>query len=220
MIVYCWVIDGKPFKSIDKHLVPKGIEPQEFETENPSDIIYDPQAGQWRIKTEAEKLRAHKERAIKEIDDKAQEYINKTFKSLDWGDDEADALTSIGNTIDVLLGKILFLLIEDLKNQNKDTSQITVSEFWKKTVLYFAGEYNPNEAIQDLQSLGVTDATIQKVLPLIGELVKTASLKYWDEEVWNYAETIKAQIQKMTSIEEIDQLMSSIQFPPPPGGKG
>jgi len=156
---------------------------------------------------------------IKELDTKIQQYIDNTFRELDWGNNEADALASIRNTIDVKLGEILYLLEEDLKAQGKDTSAVTVSSFWKKAALYFAGKYSSDQAIQELQALGVTDETIQKVIPLLEEAISAAALKLWDEQVWDYEEEVEEQIQKATSIEQIDQLMENLNFPPPPGGE-
>jgi len=45
-----------------------------------------------------------------------------------------------------------------------------------------------------------------------------ASLIYWTEGVWKHEEKLEEAIQKAASIEEIDQLMENLTFPPPPGG--
>jgi hypothetical protein len=173
----------------------------------------------WRDKSNDEILQEKKENALKAINAKTQQYLDNAFRELDWGNNEADALASIQNTIDVSLGQILYLLEEDLKSQGKDTSKITVSTFWKRAALYLAGEYTSDDAMQEMQSLGVSDQTIQEVLPLLQEIIEAAALKLWDEEVWRYEEKLEEAIQNATSIEEIGQILQSIQFPPPPGGE-
>jgi len=219
-MIYAFVVNNElHFTKIQK-AIPKSAEIIKAFEDNVdlTDIIFDGQ--EIRIKTKEEKLQEYKSRKVEELNSKVQQYIDNTFRELDWGNNEADALASIRNTIDVKLGEILYLLEEDLKAQGKDTSAVTVSSFWKKAALYFAGKYSSDQAIQELQALGVTDETIQKVIPLLEEAISAAALKLWDEQVWDYEEKLEEQIQKATSIEEIDQLMDSIQFPPPPGGEG
>jgi len=156
-------------------------------------------------------LQKHRETQIRELNQKTKAYIERTLKELDWGDSYEEALSELQNSALDSETRILYFLKPKI-------ADITLTQIREKVALYLAGAYTPQDLQKDLKEKGFTEEEIEKFLPLFAEAAEVASLIYWTEEVWKHEEKLEEQIQKATSIKEIDQLMDSIQFPPPPGG--
>ena len=164
------------------------------------------------IDQECELLK-HKEAQIAELNRKTKNFIAQTLKNLDWGDTYEEALSELQNSALDTETRILYFLKPKI-------ADITLTQIREKIALYLAGQYTTEDLQKELEKKGFTQEGIEKFLPLFAEAAEVASLIYWTEEVWKKEEELEKAIEEANSIEEIDQLMSSIQFPPPPGGEG
>ena len=153
-----------------------------------------------------------KKAQIAELNRRTKDYITQTLKALDWGDTYEEALSELQNSALDTETRILYFLKPKI-------ADITLTQIRGKIALYLAGQYITEDLQKELSEKGFTQEEIEKFLPLFTEAAEVASLIYWTEEVWEHEEELEEAIRKATSIKEIDQLMSSIQFPPPPGGE-
>lgn len=167
--------------------------------------------GKWRIKTKEEKFQEYKQTQIAKLNRKAKDYIAQILKELDWGVSYEEALSELQNSALDAETRILFFLKPKIAG-------ITLTQIREKVALYLASQYTTENLQKELSEKGFTQEEIERFLPLFAEAAEVASLIYWTEEVWKKEEELEETIQKTESIEEIDRLMSSIQFPPPPGG--
>jgi len=119
-------------------------------------------------------------------------YINKKLSSID--EDLAD-LTSEAQVIE---GRILYLAA-------KEGISITTDEVKQKIALFIAGSYTEQDAVNDLKEKGLSDETIQKILPLLARGVEIAKILNWKEEIWDKEGELESQIDSMT-LEELLQL--------------
>jgi len=156
-------------------------------------------------------LQKHRETQIKELNQKTKAHIEKTLKELDWGDSYEEALSELQNSALDSETRILYFLKPKI-------ADITLTQIREKVALYLAEQYTTEDLQKELKEKGFTQEEIEKFLPLFAEAAEVASLIYWTEEIWKHEEKLEEEIQKAESVEEIDQLMGSIQFPPPPGG--
>jgi len=175
--------------------------------------IWDEKKKVWREKTKKEKLEEYKQNKIAGLNRRTKEYIAKILKNLDWGDTYEETLSELQNSALNTETRILYFL-------GRKIADITLTQIREKIALYLAGQYTTEDLQKELEKKGFTQEGIEKFLPLFAEAAEVASLIYWTEEVWKKEEELEKAIEEANSIEEIDQLMSSIQFPPPPGGEG
>ena len=119
-------------------------------------------------------------------------YIQSQLNNID--EDLAD-LTSEAQVIE---GRILYLAA-------KENVSITTDEVKQKIALFIAGSYTQQDAINDLQQKGLSDETIQKILPLLQRGVEIARILNWKEEIWAKEAELEDQIDGMT-LEELLQL--------------
>jgi len=94
-------------------------------------------------------------------------------------------------------------------------ADITLTQIREKLALYLAGQYTVNDLKTELTNNKFTQDEIEKFLPLFSEAAQIASLIYWIESVWRKEEEIEKQINNAQTIEEIDKIISSVQFPTP-----
>ncbi|GEM_PF-3495894 len=166
----------------------------------------------WREKTDDDVLKEEKETQIRKLNQKTKDYITKILRKLDWGNTYEEALSELQNSALDTETRILYFLKPKLDD-------ITLTQIREKIALYLAGQYTIEDLQKDLEEKSFTQEEIEKFLPLFAEAAEVANLIYWAEEVWEKEEELEEAILKATSIEEIDRLMASIQFPLPPGGR-
>jgi len=157
-------------------------------------------------------LQKDKKVQIAELNRKTKDFITRTLKNLDWGDTYEEALSELQNSALDTETRILYFL-------KPKVTDITLTQIREKLTLYLAGQYTTEDLQKELEEKGFTQEEIEKFLPLFAEAAEVASLIYWTEEVWKKEEELEEAIQKAASIEEIDQLMENLTFPPPPGGE-
>jgi len=157
-------------------------------------------------------LQKHKEAQIAKLNQRTKEYIAKILKDLDWGNTYEEALSELQNSALNAETRILYFL-------RPKVADITLTQIREKIALYLARQYTTEDLQKELEEKGFTQEEIEKFLPLFAEAAEVASLIYWTEEVWKYEEELEEAIQKAESVEEIDQLVENIAFPPPPGGE-
>jgi len=174
--------------------------------------IWDEREKVWREKTKDELLREYKETQIANLNRRTKSYIARTLKELDWGDTYEEALSELQNSALDTETRILYFL-------RPKVADITLTQIREKIALYLAGQYTTEDLQKELEEKGFTQEEIEKFLPLFAEAAEVASLIYWTGEVWKKEKELEGAIQKAASIEEIDQLMENLTFPPPPGGK-
>jgi len=119
-------------------------------------------------------------------------YIQQKLREID--EDLAD-LTSEAQVIE---GRILYLAA-------KEGISITTDEVKQKIALFIAGSYTQQDAINDLKGKGLSDETIQKILPLLARGVEIAKILNWKEEIWAKEAELESQIDGMT-LEQLLQL--------------
>jgi len=133
-----------------------------------------------------------KDLAKQEISSFTDSYIKQKLKEID--EDLAD-LTSEAQVIE---GRILYLAA-------KENVSITTDEVKQKIALFIAGSYTEQDAVNDLKEKGLSDETIQKILPLLQRGVEIARILSWKEEIWAKEAELESQIDGMT-LEELLQL--------------
>jgi len=119
-------------------------------------------------------------------------YVLKQLRKID--EDLAD-LTSEAQVIE---GRILYLAA-------KEGISITTDEVKQKIALFIAGSYTEQDAVNELKEKGLSDETIQKILPLLLREVEIAKILNWKEEIWAKEAELEDQIDGMT-LEELLQL--------------
>ena len=119
-------------------------------------------------------------------------YIRNVLNKID--EDLAD-LTSEAQVIE---GRILYLAA-------KEGITVTTDEVKQRIALFIAGSYTEQDAINDLKEKGLSDETIQKILPLLQRGVEIAKILNWKEEIWAKEAELESQIDGMT-LEQLLQL--------------
>jgi len=133
--------------------------------------------------------RAERKKGISSFTDS---YIQQKLREID--EDLAD-LTSEAQVIE---GRILYLAA-------KEGISITTDEVKQKIALFIAGFYTQQDAINDLKEKGLSDETIQKILPLLARGVEIAKILNWKEEIWTKEAELEEQVDAMT-LEQLLQL--------------
>ena len=174
--------------------------------------IWDERERVWREKTKEEKLQDYKDQKISTLNQHTKNYVAQILKNLDWGDTYEEALSELQNSALDTETRILYFLKPKI-------ADITLTQIREKITLYLAGSYTLQDLQKELEEKGFTQEEIEKFLPLFSEAAEVASLIYWTEEVWKHEEKLEEAIQKAAYIDEIDQLMENLTFPPPPGGE-
>ncbi|SMO75383.1 hypothetical protein SAMN06269117_1261, partial [Balnearium lithotrophicum] len=75
----------------------------------------------------------------------------------------------------------------------------------QKIALFIAGQYTEDDAIKELKDRGLSDETVQKILPLLQRGVEIAKILNWKEEIWAKEAELENQVDSMT-LEELLQL--------------
>ncbi|SMO76188.1 hypothetical protein SAMN06269117_12719, partial [Balnearium lithotrophicum] len=75
----------------------------------------------------------------------------------------------------------------------------------QKITLFIAGQYTEDDAIKELKDRGLSDETVQRILPLLQRGVEIAKILNWKEEIWAKEGELEKQIDSMT-LEELLQL--------------
>ena len=153
-----------------------------------------------------QKLQSKKIEAINFINNRAKQNILNNLKSQDWGNTYEECLSELQNTAISTETKILYFLKPKIPN-------LTLTQIRENIALYIAGQKTQDQIIQELQTAGLTQAEIDQYFELLTSAVEVAKLINWIEQVWNYVEQVETQIQNTTTIEELEQIMNSIQFP-------
>jgi len=141
------------------------------------------------VNDENGELKRYKKR---EVSKETDSYIHHILSSID--EDLAD-LTSEAQVIE---GRILYLAA-------KENVSITTDEVKQKIALFIAGSYTEQDAVNDLKEKGLSDETIQKILPLLARGVEIAKILNWKEEIWAKEAELESQIDGMT-LEQLLQL--------------
>jgi len=129
---------------------------------------------------------------IGEVSKQTDFYIQQQLQKID--EDLAD-LTSEAQVIE---GRILYLTA-------KEGISITTDEVKQKIALFIAGSYTEQDAVNELKEKGLSDETIQKILPLLARGVEIAKILNWKEEIWAKEAELESQIDGMT-LEQLLQL--------------
>ena len=133
-----------------------------------------------------------KDLAKQEISSFTDSYIKQKLKEID------EDLADITSEIQVIEGRILYLAA-------KENVSITTDEVKQKIALFVTGSYTEQDAINDLKEKGLSDETIQKILPLLQRGVEIASILNWKEEIWAKEAELESQIDNM-ALEQLLQL--------------
>jgi len=126
------------------------------------------------------------------ISETTSSYIKRKLQEID--EDLAD-LTSEAQVIE---GRILYLAA-------KENVSITTDEVKQKIALFIAGQYTQDDAVKELKEKGLSDETIQKILPLLQRGVEIARILNWKEEIWAKEAELESQMDGMT-LEQLLQL--------------
>jgi len=143
----------------------------------------------WNVPRDESQLKKAFKETVSWITDS---YIQLKLSSVD--EDLAD-LTSEAQVIE---GRILYLAA-------KENVPITTDEVKQKIALFVAGSYTEQDAVNDLKEKGLSDETIQKILPLLQRGVEIAKILNWKEEIWAKEAELEDQIDGMT-LEQLLQL--------------
>ena len=170
--------------------------------------IWDEQNKKWINKPEDLILKERKEDAISYLNIKAKQFITDILKELNWGDTYEEALTELQNTAISIETKILYFLKPKIPT-------VTLTEIREKLALYIAGQYSVDDLKTELSNNNFSDEEIEQFLPLFTEAARVASLIYWIESVWEEEEKLEEQINNAQSVDEINNILSSVQFPTP-----
>jgi len=119
-------------------------------------------------------------------------YIQQKLSSID------EDLADITSEAQIIEGRILYLAA-------KENVSITTDEVKQKIALFIAGSYTEQDAVNELKEKGLSDETIQKILPLLARGVEIAKILNWKEAIWKAEEKLESQIDSMT-IEQLLQL--------------
>jgi len=152
-----------------------------------SDKVWDDK--KWRAKTKEEKLQEYKETQIKELNQKTKAYIESFYPDIKQRSDIADK---------EYWGTYLLSI-----NQN-----YSLDEIYKTASKYALDIFNKKIKLSDI--LNKFSETERKAWE---QLIKVALRILFVQECKSVYHEILNKIQKATSIEEIDQLISLIKFP-------
>ncbi|WP_163328727.1 hypothetical protein GFV12_03185 [Desulfurobacterium thermolithotrophum] len=133
-----------------------------------------------------------KDLAKREISSITDFYINQKLGEID------EDLADITSEAQVIEGRILYIAA-------KEKVTITTDEVKQKIALFVAGAYTQEQAIEDLKAKGLSDESVQKILPLLARAVEIAKILNWKEEIWDKEGELESQIDSMT-LEELLQL--------------
>jgi hypothetical protein len=138
-----------------------------------------------------------KETLVKEvlkriISKNTDSYIQRKLTSID------EDLADITSEAQLIEGRILYLAA-------KEKVLITSDEVKQKIALFIANSYTEQDAVNELKEKGLSDETIQKILPLLARGVEIAKILNWKEEIWAKEAELESQIDSMT-LEELLQL--------------
>ena len=128
----------------------------------------------------------------KSISQITNSYIQQKLSSID------EDLADITSEAQVIEGRILYLAA-------KENVSITTDEVKQKIALFIAGSYTEQDAVNDLKEKGLSDETIQKILPLLQRGVEIAKILNWKEEIWAKEAELESQVENM-SLEQLLQL--------------
>jgi len=131
-------------------------------------------------------------RLKREISKTTDDYINRKLAELD------EDLADLTSEIQLIEGKILYIAA-------KENVTIATDEVKQKIALFIAGSYTEQDAVNHLKEKGLSDETIQKILPLLARGVEIARILNWKEEIWDKEGELESQIEDM-SLEQLLQL--------------
>ena len=142
-----------------------------------------------KVKGNIEVIATERKRELSQATDS---YIQQKLSSID------EDLTDITSEAQVIEGRILYIAA-------KEKVTITTDEVKQKIALFVAGAYTQEQAIEDLKAKGLSDESVQKILPLLARAVEIARIFNWKEEIWDKEGELESQIDSMT-LEELLQL--------------
>ncbi|GAB6075692.1 hypothetical protein [Desulfurobacterium crinifex] len=119
-------------------------------------------------------------------------YIQQKLSEID------EDLADITSEAQVIEGRILYIAAQE-------GIAITTDEVKQKIALFVAGAYTQEQAIEDLKAKGLSDESVQKILPLLARAVEIARIFNWKEEIWDKEGELESQIDSM-NLEELLQL--------------
>ena len=141
------------------------------------------------LKIDTDKVLISLKRTLKDmISNFTDRYINTKLKELD--EDLADLATEIAD----IETRLLILI----PNSSSD-------EIKKKVGLFILGQYNQEQAIQELQQKGLNEEQINGVLQLLARAVEIAKIVNWKETIWKKEEELEKEIENKT-LEELLEL--------------
>jgi hypothetical protein len=148
----------------------------------------------WNPETEQVVVNVDREKTStkRDISKATDSYIQQKLSSID------EDLADITSEAQVIEGRILYIAA-------KEKVTITTDEVKQKIALFIAGLYTQEQAIEDLKAKGLSDESVQKILPLLARAVEIAKILNWKEEIWDKEGELEAQIDSMT-LEELLQL--------------
>ena len=148
----------------------------------------------WNSETEQVEVDVDREKVLtkRDISKFTDSYIQQKLSELD------EDLADITSEAQVIEGRILYIAA-------KEKVTITTDEVKQKIALFVAGAYTQEQAIEDLKAKGLSDESVQKILPLLARAVEIAKILNWKEEIWDKEGELESQIDSM-NLEELLQL--------------
>jgi len=140
------------------------------------------------INTDNYEVEGIKSVAIQDISNFTEGYVNTKLKELD--EDLADLATEIAD----IETRLLILI----PNSSSD-------EIKKKVGLFILGQYNQEQAIQELQQKGLNEEQINGVLQLLARAVEIAKIVNWKETIWKREGELEKEIENK-SLDELLEL--------------
>jgi len=133
-----------------------------------------------------------KEHRKQELSQATDSYIQRKLQEID------EDLSDLTSEAQVIEGRILYLAA-------KENVSITTDEVKQKIALFIAGSYTEQDAVNDLKEKGLSDETVQKILPLLQRGVEIAKILNWKEEIWAKEAELESQINNI-ALEQLLQL--------------
>ena len=120
----------------------------------------------WNPETEEIEVDVEREKVLtkKDISSLTDDYISRKLSSID------EDLADLASEAQVIEGRILYLAA-------KENVSITTDEVKQKIALFIAGSYTEQDAVNELKEKGLSDETIQKILPLLARGVEIAKIR-------------------------------------------
>ena len=134
------------------------------------------------IRLKKEKLKRERKQEISRF---TEDYIVNALSKLD------EDLADITSEAQVIEGRILYMAA-------KEGITITTDEVKQKIALFIAGSYTQEDAIKDLKDKGLSDETVQSILPLLARAVEIAGILNWKEEIWQKEGELEEQVDSMS----------------------